>query len=129
MPRKSGARRRLSGSKVTKDAQAFLGTHPHAGALNVDITAANELRLWAENTASLHGQYASIMKNVARRLKNGSYDPRLAPKLWMYWVDNAARAYEREFGAAGSKIFDKPTREYLARELAVDTVSEAPNYL
>ena len=94
-----------------------------------DAHAADELRLYAENEVRLYPQKQSILKNVARRLKNGTYDATLAPKLWMYWVDNAARMYEREFGSGGAKIFDKATREMLARELATDMLSEAREYM
>ena len=85
-----------------------------------DTQAANELDLYAENTSELYNQKKSILANIQRRLKKGTYDHSLAPKLWMYWVDAAAKRYVKEFGSGGniSTIFNKATREHLARELA-----------
>lgn len=87
----------------------------------VDTTAATELDLYAENTSELYNQKKSILANIRRRIKSGKYDHSLAPKLWMYWVDATAKRYVREFDAPGARIdsvFNKATREYLARELA-----------
>jgi len=87
----------------------------------VDETAANELDLYAENTSELYGQKKAILANIQRKLKSGKYDPTKTPKLWMYWVDAAARRYVKEFGTPGQKIdsmFNKATREHLAKELA-----------
>ena len=38
----------------------------------------------------------------------------------MYWVDHAAKLYNKEFGSGGniSTMFIKATREHLAHELA-----------
>ena len=57
---------------------------------------------------------------MRRRRKKGTYDPQIAPKLWMYWVDAGARQYMREFKMHGSidTAFNKATREALAKELA-----------
>lgn len=86
----------------------------------VNTTAANELDLYAENTSELYNQKKSILANIKRRLKSGKYNHALAPKLWMCWVDSAARRYRKEFGSGGniSTIFNKATREHLAHELA-----------
>ena len=84
----------------------------------VDEQAMTELDLYAENTSELYNQKKSILANVKRRVDKGTYDPALAPKLWLYWVDAAAKRYTKEFGTPGSPIFNKATREALARELA-----------
>lgn len=87
----------------------------------VDEHAATELDLYAENTSELYNQKKSILANIQRRLKNGTYDHSFAPKLWMYWVDAAAKRYTKEFGGPRdniSVIFSKATREHVARELA-----------
>lgn len=91
----------------------------HSGG-TVDETAANELDLYAENTSELYSQKQAILANIRRKHKSGKYDHVLAPKLWLYWVDAAAKRYAKEFAspAEWSKIFNKPTREHLARELA-----------
>jgi hypothetical protein len=86
----------------------------------VDTHAANELDLYAENTSELYNQKKSILANIRRKIASGKFDITLAPKLWMYWVDEAAKRYNKEFGSGGniSTIFNKATRESLARELA-----------
>jgi hypothetical protein len=81
----------------------------------VDRRVVEELDLFAENTGELYNQKKSILANIARRRKNGTYDPKKAPKLWMYWVDSASKQYRKEFPGT---TFDKPTREALAKELA-----------
>jgi hypothetical protein len=83
----------------------------------VDEDAAIELELYAENTSELYNQKKSILANIQRKLKSGRYDHSLAPKLWMYWVDTAAKRYQKEFGS-GSPIFNKNTRMAVAKELA-----------
>lgn len=86
----------------------------------VDTQAATELDLYAENTSELYNQKKSILANIRRRISSGKYNHAMAPKLWMYWVDAAAKRYVKEFGSGGniSTIFNKATREYLALELA-----------
>ena len=86
----------------------------------VDTTAADELDLYAENTSELYNQKQSILANIRRKIASGKYNHALAPKLWMYWVDAAAKRYVKEFGSGGniSTVFNKATREHLAHELA-----------
>lgn len=79
-----------------------------------------ELDLYAYNTSELYGQHQSIIANLKRRIEKGTYDPALAPKLWGYWVEAAAKRYAKEFGGSWHAMFDKPTRDALAREIAVD---------
>lgn len=81
----------------------------------VDIHMAEELELYAENEYSLYSQKKSILVNIQRKLKSGKYNHELAPKLWMYWVDAAARKYASEFPGA---TFNKNTRMHVAKELA-----------
>lgn len=92
----------------------------HAGARGgvVDETAQNELDLYAENTSELYNQKKSILANISRRISKGTYDHALAPKLWMYWVDAAAKRYQKEFGSGGSPIFNRATKLALAQDLA-----------
>jgi hypothetical protein len=79
--------------------------------------AKHELDLYAENTSELYNQKKSILANIQRRHKNGTYDHARAPQLWMYWVDAASKRYRKEFGG-GPEMFNKATRESLAKELA-----------
>jgi len=85
---------------------------------DVDHHVMHELELYIENTSELYNQKKSIIANIVRRKQKGTYDPRPAPKLWLYWVDAGARMYVKEFGGSVATIFDKPTREALAEELA-----------
>ena len=66
--------------------------------MTTDAVSERELDLFAENTSELYGQFKSIIANLTRRIDKGTYDPALAPKLWRYWYDEAARRYKREFG-------------------------------
>jgi hypothetical protein len=81
-----------------------------------------ELKLYIENDANLYRQQiVPIVKNIQRRMKKGTYDHKLAPKLWMYLVDNGARLYVKEYGGRGDSVrqmFPKKTREAVAREFA-----------
>ena len=83
----------------------------------VDQTALRELDLYAENEGSLYNQKKSIIANLQKKKAKGKYDATKAPKLWAYWVDAAARQYQKEFGS-GSPIFDRATKNALAEELA-----------
>lgn len=87
----------------------------------VDEDALVELQLYADNTAELYPQKQAIIANISRRIKNGSYNPALAPQLWSYWVDEAAKRYSKEFGLT---TFNKATREELARRLAEEEYAE-----
>lgn len=87
----------------------------------VDESAKHELDLYAESTGELYGQKKAILANLQKKAKKGVYDHSKAAKLWMYWVDAAAKRYTKEFGAPNETIdrtFNKPTREALAQELA-----------
>ena len=83
-----------------------------------DAAAKRELDLHLENTSSLHNQKTSIIANVKRRMKSGKYDPKLAPKLWLYWVDAGAKSYVKELGGSVQAQFPKKLREELAADLA-----------
>lgn len=94
------------------------GKNPKRGPRGeVDSVAARELLLWAENTSELYPQKIAIIKNLSRRVAKGQYDAEKAVKLWRYWVDRAAKHYQKEFGTGN--IFNVPTRNAVARELAV----------
>jgi hypothetical protein len=88
--------------------------------VEVDSIAATELDLYAENTSELYGQFKSIIENVKRRIKNGTYNPALAPTLWGYWYEAAAKRYVKEFGNEGDMrtMFPKSLRDALAKDRA-----------
>lgn len=64
----------------------------------VDEAAAEALELWIDNTANLSpggpsGKGRAIVINLMRKVRKGKYDPALAPKIWMYLVDDGAKDY------------------------------------
>lgn len=78
-------------------------------------TAAHELALYAVNVGSLYTQRAQpIMRNLARKMKRGTYDATLAIKAWRYLADDAAKLYSREHGGT----FSPATRDLAAVEIA-----------
>ena len=83
-----------------------------------DEHSERELDLYAENTSELYGQFTSIIANVTRRLNKGTYDAALAPKLWRYWYDAAAKRYKQEFGYQ----FAPDVRQACAEARAIDEV-------
>ncbi|MHB8414593.1 MAG: hypothetical protein ACYDDA_03810 [Acidiferrobacteraceae bacterium] len=94
--------------------------NPRSRAL-VDQVAAHELILFADSDGALYPQKNSIIENVKRRIARGDYDPAKAPRLWLYWIDAAARKYVKDFGSSTGRIdslFNKPTRERAAKEIA-----------
>jgi len=86
----------------------------------VDEDAKRELELYMENESRLYRQKQDIIKNIMRKMKGGKYNHSLAPKLWMYWVDEGAKMYVREFGGDVKTMFPKQLREELAKEIAND---------
>jgi len=88
-----------------------------------DDTAADELVIYADNEGALYNQKKSIIENLSKKMAKGTYDPALAPKLWLYWTSAAAERYTREFGTPGPHgkygVFSPATRELAAREIAV----------
>lgn len=87
---------------------------------SIDETAARELDLYAENTAELYGQFKSIIANLKHKIVTGKYNARLAPRLWLYWYDAAARRYVKEFGGDVKTMFPKALRVHLATARARD---------
>jgi len=62
-----------------------------------DDAYARELTLFIENDGELYRQRTMpIMKNLARKMRKGNYDPMKAVKLWMYLVDDGAKKYTKE---------------------------------
>lgn len=90
---------------------------------------ASELHIYADNDASLyHGQRSSIEKNLINKRARGVYDHALAVKLWMHFVDAAAKKYVAEYDAKGSvwhQVFPKSVRMEVAETFANDFEREA----
>ncbi len=84
----------------------------------IDRHAAVELYNFMQNERDLQRQKDSIIKNIVRKKKSGKYDHSKAPKLWEYWVENGAKAYDKLYSSPGAKTFDKDTRESVAIQFA-----------
>ena len=87
----------------------------------IDKDAMGELELYLENGGQLYRpQFQPIIKNIQRKIASGKYNHTLAPKLWMYYVDNGAKKYAKEFANASEwmQIFTKKDRMVLAKKLA-----------
>jgi hypothetical protein len=84
----------------------------------IDRAAADEIYNFMQNERDLERQKDSIIKNIVRKKKSGKYDHSKAPKLWMFWVDNGAKAYDKLNSSPGVKTFDKDTRWSVAIQFA-----------
>jgi hypothetical protein len=91
---------------------------------DVDEVAIENLDLFIENTGELYPQKKQILENVRRRIANGTYDPALAPQLWLYWVDAGAKRYAIENGGSWSRMFPLALREKLAARVATREYNE-----
>ena len=89
----------------------------------VDEVAARELTLYIENDSTIYRQRIQpIIKNLARKMKKGTYDPDLAIKGFMYAVEHGIKSYNKEFGP-GFKI-DKITKRKVAEDLRDNFMDE-----
>jgi len=86
-----------------------------------DRASLDDLELFMENEGKIHNQKKSIIDNIKRKMKKGQYDPNLAPKLWMYWVESGAKEYIKQHASPGTRmpdLFPKSLRMALAEKLA-----------
>lgn len=83
-----------------------------------DSAALRELELYIDNTEPLYRQSQAIQQNLLRKMAGGRYDHRLAPKLWLYLVDEGARRYVKEYGGDVRIMFPLATRKLLAKRYA-----------
>lgn len=90
-----------------------------------DRTAARELELYMSSDSGLYAQRKAINANLLRKLRKGIFRKHLAARLFMYWVDNGARKYVREFGGEVRTIFPKRTRLRVARSFTREFLTEA----
>lgn len=84
----------------------------------------DELKLFGDNDRQLYRHQQDIEKNLRAKIAKGTYDSEKAVKLWQYWADNAAKAYEKQFGTPGSKIFSVKDRKMVALAKAKDFEDE-----
>lgn len=65
--------------------------------------AARELALYIVNDGDLYRQNIKyVIANLAKKIKKGKYDPKLALKLWKHSADWGAQKYTKEFGGSGN---------------------------
>lgn len=95
------------------------GTGPSARRTSRDSAEATELLLYLDNDEPLYRRKKEFLKNVYAKMKRGTYSPALARKLWMYYVEEAAKKYEREFLNPGEwhQVFPPAVRREVAKEL------------
>jgi len=93
-----------------------------------DKDAAREIQLFADNDYDLYRQQKRpILINLGKKYKKGTYKIELAAKLWKYYIDNAMKKYNKDFGSRGDKwydLLDMHDRNLLAHEFAVETKNE-----
>ena len=93
-----------------------------------DIEAAKEIQLFADNDYNLYRQQKRpILINLGKKYKKGTYKIESAAKLWKYYIDNALKKYNKDFGSRGDKwydLLDMHDRNLLAHEFAIETKNE-----
>ena len=94
--------------------------------------AAKELHVYIDNDGGLYRQQGQpILKNLATKKATGVYDHDKAVKLYMYYAENGAKKYAKEFGSNGgadwSKMFPVSDRKQVAEAFAKDFETEYAN--
>tara|TARA_B100000780_G_scaffold55147_1_gene34640 strand:- start:177 stop:533 length:357 start_codon:yes stop_codon:yes gene_type:complete len=88
----------------------------------IDSDAVNELDSFIQNDEDLYRRrFMPIISNIKSKIKRGIYDHEKSIKLWMYLVDDAAKAYVKEHGSVDQDVkdmFPKETRLQVAQVIA-----------
>ena len=95
-----------------------------------NLSAAAELKLYAENTGRIYSQKLAIYKNLNKHNKRGNFDLERAAAAFMPWLATAARLYCRDFGGMNDKyytIFPRADRYAAAVALAAEYKAEYDN--
>jgi len=100
---------------------------PEAGEYTAD---ADDLILLIDNDRHLYKRMVEMYKNLSRKKKNGKYDASLAPKLFRYVVDEAAKMWYDQMkqwadvpGDIVNKV-SKEVKEQAAKDM-VDTFEQS----
>jgi hypothetical protein len=97
----------------------------------IDEHAARELELTMENDSALYRQKQEIIKNLLKKAEKGKYDPKVAPKMWMHWVESGVRQYAKEHmggnTAQALRAFSPATRRHVAEGLAREYEGRSPS--
>lgn len=97
-----------------------------------DEHAATELVLFIENTSDLSpdgpsGQGHSVLLNMLRKRRKGTYDPALAVRQFEYLTEAGAKRYAKEFDSEKnwSTMFNPATRHEAAKQLEASFCNSA----
>lgn len=91
----------------------------------MDKHAAIELETFITNDRELMlRRLPEFIKNVARKMKRGTYDPVKAIKLWRYLADEGAKKFAQEHGGKWNEMFTVATRNAVAVELERDYAAQ-----
>lgn len=90
-----------------------------------------QLQIYIDNDYALYQQKSAIEKMLKRRLAKGTYDPKKAPKAFMWVVDAGAQKYCKEFRCSVRTTFPKrvvrePVAEDYARTFEAETALSNP---
>jgi hypothetical protein len=77
-----------------------------------------ELALYIDNEGDLYPQKMAIIKSMKAKIERGKYDPKLAVKGWLYWVNAGAAKYCKEFRIELIRTFPMPVRLAVAKDVA-----------
>lgn len=86
----------------------------------IDMEAARELELYADNTRTIYEHHAMpVVQNLRKKYIRGQYDREKAVKAWEYVAEAAAKMYAREFASSGDwfRIFNRATRRAVAEAM------------
>jgi hypothetical protein len=136
------ARRLRKKALAKKQGRKISGLHKDTKSHNVKISVvsgikhpsfydkdmAREISLYADNDADLYRQSRRpILINLSNKYKKGTFKVDLASKLWVYYIENALKKYQKEFGnknQSWSTLMKPADRKLLAMEYAIDTLNE-----
>jgi hypothetical protein len=80
-----------------------------------------ELSLYIDNDRDLYRKKQAIEKSLETKVKRGKYDPKLAPKAWMFLVEEGAKKYCKEFRCSVRTVFPK---KFVKDPLAIEYARE-----
>jgi len=80
-----------------------------------------ELALYIDNEGDLYPQKKAIIENMKRKVERGEYDPQLAVKGWLHWVNAGAAKYCKEFHCEIIRTFPIAVRTAVAQDVARET--------
>ena len=75
---------------------------------------ARELILFAENDEPTYRYEQEIYKNLDKKMQKGTFSKSLAPKIFRYETDAAAKRYAKEYGGSFSTTTRQEAADFLA---------------